>query len=401
MREPRPVLRVELSETNKKLRLILAIVLLVIAAVAITAGFTSLLNKDTGWQRVEVTTTERNNSRNFVFQYEFSGSGANATAVHKQISALYGEGCVKTYQLFTAEEEVEGVHNMHYLNAHPNEVVDVDPLLYSAFQKLEDTRYLYLGPVYAYYDNVIFSTGETMVEQLDPATGEEAKAYVAQLAAFAADENAVQLELLGNNQVKLHISQEYLAFAQENEIDRFLDFHYLTNAFAIDYLADTMIQSGFTKGYLVSNDGYTRNLDAGNTYRFNLFDRVETLVYPAGVMEYRGPVSLVFLKDYPTADSDAFYRENGLHFIHGHADIADGMYKANVPNLVGYSYELSCVDVLLKMLPQFISDETFTAPEGIYSVWFEDRTIFYNDRAITVTDLLSEETVRYQAKLVG
>ena len=401
MREPRPILRVELSETNKKLRMILAIVLLVIAAVAITAGIMSLLNKDTGWQPVEVTTTERNNSRNFVFQYEFSGSGANATTLHKQISALYTEGCVKTYRLFTAEEAVEGVHNMHYLNSHPNETVEVDPLLYSAFQKLEGTRYLYLGPVYAYYDNVIFSTGEEMVEQLDPATNADAKAYVAKLAAFAADENAVQLELLGNNQVKLNVSQEYLDFARENEIDRFLDFHYMTNAFTVDCLADTMIQAGFTKGYLVSNDGYTRNLDAGNTYRFNLFDRVENLVYPAGAMEYRGPVSLVFLKDYPTADSDVFYRVNGEHFIHSHADIADGLYKAAVPNLVGYSYELSCVDVLLQMLPQFMSEDAFAAPEGIYSVWFEDGTICYNDRAITITDLLSDNTVRYNAKLVG
>ena len=401
MREPRPVLRVELSEKNKKLRQILVVVLLVVAAVAITAGIMSLLNKDAGWQRVEVTTAERNSSQNFLFRYQFSGSGANATMLHKQISALYTEACEKTYRLFTAEEAVEGINNMHYLNTHPNEVVQVDSLLYQAFEKLEGTRYVYLGPAYAYYDNVIFNTADAMVSQLDPETNEESEAYLAQIAAFASDENAVQLELLGNNQVKLTISQEYLAFAQENEIDRFLDFSYLANAFIIDYLADVMIRAGYTQGYLVSNDGYTRNLDQGNTYNFNLFDRVENLVYPAGVMEYRGPVSMVFLKDYPTADSDASYRVNGDHFIHTHVDVADGLYKAGVANFVGYSYDTGCADVLLKILPRFITEEAFSVPANIFCVWFENGTILYNDSGITIKDLLADNTVRYTAKLVG
>ena len=60
MREPRPVTRAELSEKNKTLRVIAAIALLIIGAVGITAGFMSLLSKETGWQNVQITTRERN-----------------------------------------------------------------------------------------------------------------------------------------------------------------------------------------------------------------------------------------------------------------------------------------------------------------------------------------------------
>ena len=95
MREPRPVTRVEISEQNQKLRIIAAVLLLVIGAVGITVGIMSLLNKDTGWQRVQVVSQERNCSENFIFQYNFSGTGAEATAINNKLQATYGEACVK------------------------------------------------------------------------------------------------------------------------------------------------------------------------------------------------------------------------------------------------------------------------------------------------------------------
>ena len=81
MREPRPINRIEISEKNKKLRIIAAIALFVIGVVGITIGITSALNQETGWQRVQVFPEERNCSENFLLQYDFSGSGAQATVV--------------------------------------------------------------------------------------------------------------------------------------------------------------------------------------------------------------------------------------------------------------------------------------------------------------------------------
>ena len=395
MREPRRITNIEVSEGNKKLRMVLIVILLVIGAVSLTAGIMSLLHKDTGWQKVEVSTAETNCSPNFVFQYNFSGSGAQATALHKQISAIYSEAAVKAYQVFQAEESYP--ENLASINAHPNQVVTVDPLLYDALEKLDGTRYLYLGPAYAHYDNVIFSTAEEYLEDVDPARSPEAKAYVAQIAAFAADPGTIDLKLLGDCKVELQISEAYLAFAKENEIIRFVDLHYMANAFIIDYLADSVRAGGFTNGFLASVDGYTRNLNDTDVFSYNLFAREENIIYPAAVMQYRGPVSMVFLKDFQAGTQDVNYRQSADHVVTPFADPADGMYRTSVPNLVGYSYEEGCADVLLRMLPSFVGGE-FSVPQGIYSIWFEGRTVCYNDPAVSITQLMDKDGITFTAQ---
>ena len=398
MREPKPINRIEISEKNTTLRWIAVFALLVIGAVGITVGIRNLLHKETGWQRVQITTQERNCSENFILQYNFSGSGAEATAVNNKLQAAYGEASVKAYQVFTPDEEISGVQNLYYVNHNPNEIITVDPLLYDAFAKMEGTPWLYLGPAYAHYYNVILGADESMVDALDPVVSEEAKAYVEKIAAFANDRQAISLELLEENQLILHVSEAYLAFAAAEEIENFIDFGYLTNAFIIDYLAQTLIAQNLTEGYIVSADGYTRNLDSAHTFSFNIFDRVEELVFPAAVMEYRGPVSMVFLKDFPTANSDVNYRGREDRFLHLFVDPVDGICRTSVENLVSYSYNKECVDVALAMLPSFVGSD-FSVPEDVFSVWCEDELICYNDSAVSFSELLKSEKMTYRAIL--
>jgi len=398
MRDPNRITRVEISEKNKKLRIILIAVLLAVGFVAIGAGFMGLLNRDTGWQEVEVVTSEANCSPDFILQYQFSGSGAEATTLYKQISAVYTEGCIKAYELFQVDVPSEDYENLYDINHNVNKTLTVDPVLYKAFEKLQDTRYLYLGPVYAHYNSLIFNTADELVEELDPALSGEAKAYVQKLADFAASEESVQLRLLGGNQVCLQVSDDYLAFAEENEIENFIDFRYMANAFIIDYLAQSLTDAGFTRGCLSSCDGYTRNLDSQENFSFNIYARQENTIYPAAVMTYRGPVSMVYLKDYQMAASDAYYRQSGDHLVHTLVDGSDGMYRTSIPQLVSYSYTDSCVDVLLAMLPGFVSAE-FRLPQGVESVWCDGNTVCYTDEAIRFTKLLQDEEIQFTVQL--
>lgn len=398
MREPRPVIRAEVTEKNKTLRIVAAVVLLVIGIIALTSGFMSLLGKDPGWQEIQINTKQRNCSQDFTLQYHFSG--ANAAPVNNLLQSTYEEACVKAYQLFTPDEEIEGVHNIHYINRHPNEEITVDPVLYAAFRKLEDTRYLYLGPIYAHYSQIIYNTDDPYVQDLDPAVSGDAAAYIRSIHHYAIDPDMIRLELLGDNRIKLHVSQEYLAYARGEEIgENFIDFSYLTNAFIIDYLADSLVAQGLTDGFLVSADGFTRTLVADPTFRMTVFDRVDTTVYAAGVMEYRGPVSIVSLKDYPVSDTDRNYRGSGNHNVHLFADPADGMYRTGTENLISYSYDTGCVEVLLNMLPSFLGD-SFSVPEGLFSVWCENGTLCYNDPDITIDNLHSSEAMTYTTRLV-
>ena len=398
MREPNPINRIELSEKNTTLRWIAVIALLIIGAVGITTGIMSLLNKETGWQRLQVVPQERSCSENFILQYNFSGSGAEATAVNSKLQAAYGDACVKAYQVFTPDEAISGMQNLYYVNHNPNKTIAVDPLLYAAFEKMDGTPWLYLGPAYAHYNNVILNADDAMVDDLDPEVSDEANAYVGKIAAFAGDREAVSLELLGNNQVILRVSKDYLAFAAEEEIENFIDFGYLTNAFIIDYLAETLIAEDLTEGYIVSADGYTRNLDSAHTFSFNIFDRVENLVFPAAVMDYRGPISMVFLKDYPTANSDVNYRGREDRFLHLFVDPVDGICRTSVENLVSYSYDMDCADVALAMLPSFVGSN-FSVPEGVFSVWCEEDLICYNDETVSFSQVLESEEMSYRVVL--
>lgn len=396
MREPRPVIRAEVTEKNKKLRIIAAAVFLLIGIVALTTGFMKLLGKEPGWQQIQIKSDERNCSQEFALQYYFSD--ASATAVNNLLQSTYEEACVSAYRMFTPGEAISGVNNVYHINHHPNEVITVDPVLYAAFEKMIDTPYLYLGPVYAHYNSIIFNATDDGVAQLDPMTSADAKAYIDQIMTFATDRESVKLELLGDYQVKLHVSEAYLEFAAEEEIENFIDFAYLTNAFIIDYLADSLIAKGLTAGYIVSADGYTRNLSDFSNFNFNIFDRVGNTIYPAGVMEYQGPISIVFFKDYSAGNADMNYRDNQDHVIHLFADPADGLYRTATENLVGYSYEEGCADVALKMLPSFLGG-TFTVPTGIYSIWCEENTICYNDENLTINQLMKGEAITYQAVL--
>ena len=74
------------------------------------------------------------------------------------------------------------------------------------------------------------------------------------------------------------------------------------------------------------------------------------------------------------------------------------MYRTSCENLVCYSYDESCADVLLKMLPSFLGGD-FSLPEGVYSIWCEENLICYNDDRISIRDLLASEDISYRAVL--
>lgn len=385
---------VEVSVRHRTARIVAAVVLVVIGALAIANGLIALFNTGNGWQSVEVSTNEANCAKEFQLRYYFESGDK---ALQRQVKAIYTEACVKAYQLFQVDVGSEDYENVYDINHNVNTPMTVDPLLYQAFEKLEGTRYLYLGSLYAYYNNMIFNTTQNYLPQIDPVVNEEAKAYVERLAHWGTDPQAVTLELLGENRIQLTVSPEYQAFARENEIENFIDFRYMTNAFIVDYIAGQLQQQGYTRCVISSVDGYTRNLDTNTTYEYNIFQCVENTVSPVGVMQYQGPVSMVFLKDYPLSSGDMYYGVSGDHRVHTYVDGEDGMYRTSISELVGYSYEDSCVDVLLAMLPSFIGEE-FSVPQGIYSVWCQEQSILYNDETIAFTNLFNDGMSVYTAK---
>lgn len=407
----RPVTRIELPEGNIKLRMILIVVLLSIAVVAVVFGLVSALKTEPGWQEVEVTSSELNCSRDFVLMYEFGMDGLDATSEYRNVTRMYTELTEFAFRIFSADTEVENLGNVWYLNRHPNEEVAVAHELYQALELVTeyDSRYLFLGPVYDVYDPVFLAETSAEAALYDPAREPELAAYVQETMQYCADPNRIRLELLGEDRVKLHISEDYLAYAQENGIETFLDFGWMTNAFVADYMADTLAVSGYTNGYLASYDGFTRNLDErGNGYSYNLFDRQEQDIYMPGRLNYDRPMSIVFLRNYPLSEQDQWhyhaYEDGQITSVM--VDTADGAVKSATDNLVVYSSGIGCAELLLKAAPVFISEELDIqalhewTQDGIGSIWGEGGNLCYNDEDAQLELLPESGGAEYALKQV-
>ena len=159
--------------------------------------------------------------------------------------------------------------------------------------------------MYTEYDNLFFCNDDSETVNYDAYQNGEVAAYFSEVAAYSNDPSDVNVELLGGNQVRLSVSDDYLAL-QRRIYFGFIDFRD-ENAFITDYVADVMIDNGYTLGSLTSYDGFTRNLDQTSAitklnagpdtsgtaeenadYSFNLYDRQGNIIYPAGVMHYDG-----------------------------------------------------------------------------------------------------------------
>lgn len=399
--------RLELSTEHIALRALLTGVFLVIAVAAFAYGIGSLFTRDPGWQVIEANTSAAANcSGDFTLLYELGAAGVSPTMENRALVAAYTEAAVTAYRLFNVYESFAGMTNLCDLNRRPNEVLTVDGALYEAFELLAryEDRSVYLGPVYEVCDGLFACEEDWQAADFDPYVNPDVAAFCAQTAAYARDPGSVNIELLGDNRVRLHVSEAYLAFAGDNGTARFVDFYWMTNAFIADYLAQALAGQGYTNGALTSFDGFIRNLDTREgTYALNLYDREGEAVYPAAVMRYQGPKSIVYLRGYPVGRDDwRFYRTGGGELRTAYADISDGLCKNAADDLVCYS-DGGCAETLLRMIPLYVADTLRTealsalAADGVYALWPEEQAICHTDPALVLTDLYSG----YVDRLIG
>ncbi len=385
--------KIELSSAHSGRRLAAAIVLLAVGVAALVYAFTRLFSAEAGWQEIEVSSSAGLScGDDFVLLYDLGHAGVSATAEKKALVSVYSDAAVAGYQIFSDDEVPDDVRGIRYLNSHPNEAVDVDPALYGALEQVSRSgdRSLYLGPVYEYYDNIFYCQDDAQTADFDPRQNEDVRDFYARCAAFARDPAAVDVELLGDGQVCLRVSEEYLAFAEEQGIGSFIDFYWMKNAFLADYLADVLAEKGYTNGTLSSFDGFSRTLYSGEeAMRFNIYDRAVL----AGTMSYKGPMSVVQLRSYPLNSQDwrHYYEMEDGRICTAYLDVADGLCRAARDDLIVHAREKSCGETLLRVLPLYVTDAfdggalSALEAEGIYAVLCRDGDICYSDPGLTVT----------------
>ncbi len=398
---PKPVKKIELSDKNVKLRIIAAALFLLLGAALITYSVNNFLSPELGWTAVETyAANDVDCSEEFVFLYNLKSAGEE-----KAVRTLYSDAALKAYRLFNESESFDGITNVRDINQNPNKELSVDKVLYDAFSLISelDSRYIYLAPVYARYDDIFYCADDSGLVDFDPRLNDEVKAEYAEVWEYA--QNGCRVELLGDNKIKLSVSDSYLEYAEKEGITDFVSFFWLKNAFITDYIADIMIENGFTDGSITSYDGYTRNLGVKEDYSLNIFDRRGDKVYAAAVMRYTGALSAVSYRDFPlnSLDSRRFYTLNNGEIRHSYLDF-DGFCKSALGSLLCMSADKSCAEISLSTAPFYISDEfdgkglSELSESGIFSVYCENGFIRCSSPSVTFTDLYDDGTVRYEVK---
>lgn len=390
-RDNRPYLprvhRVELSESNTKIRWILVVVLLAIGTVAIGYGISGMLNTEPGWNEVTAISERTNCSSEFKLMYDFGKSGGNASLVNKKLTGVYSQACEEAFLIFSPDVAGEG--NLHSLNKSVNQTVAVDPVLYQALELMNEyeNRCMFLAPVYVEYDRVFLSGSDGEAALYDPQKDAQAGAYVRMLMEYVADPKHVSVVLSGGNQVTLQISEEYRAVAEEYSIETFVDFGWLKNAFIVDYLADTLEKEGFINGYLSSYDGFTRNLSPdGDDFALSIFDRQGDTIYLPAQLHYTGRQSIVFFRDFPMTGLDQWrfhvYEDGTISSVL--LNPKTGLPGASVSTWISLSEEVPCARMLMEMLPVFLAEEfsvdgvNALTDQGLTSVWCRNAKVFTN-----------------------
>ena len=398
----KPVKHIEVTDKNRKSKLVLIVVLLALGVTLIATAITQILVTPPGWETIKVDgNADESCAGDFVFLY-LLGDGEQASNLEQRdVTRVYSEAAKEAFQIFHEERLFDGVQNVAYLNQHPNEEVEIPAVLYDAFVLLEkhENRGLYLAPIYREYVGMFLSDQDWYAKEYDPDQSEEQDTYFAEVLAFTTDVNAVKLELLGNNRVKLSVSEAYLQYAASKEITGFIDFYWMKNAFVADYLAQKLTDAGYTKGTISSFDGFSRNLDASDrSYQLNIFDRVGKEIYQAGALNYSGALSMVSLRNYPMSELavQQYYQWEDGSYTSCHIDPADGRNKTAINDLTGYSRTLGCSEILMQLYPVYVAEElNMDVLSGVDTVYCKDQTIYTSESGAVITNLFQKDGIGY------
>lgn len=405
-RTPRvkPVERIELPDRFPRRRLVAVVLLVLLAVTAFAFGVRSCLARQTGWQTIEGAGSDLSCRADFVLQYNIGADGADANAEYRALTNLWSEITVTAYRLFSADVAPEGTINPAVLNAHPNEVLTVDGALYAALLSLEETgsRLPYLGILYAYADSLFAAADDVQASYYDPYVNDTMRAFAGKIAAYAQSEADVRLELLGENRVRLAVSDAYLQFAREEGVDRFFDFGWLKNAFVCDYLAGRLSDAGYTNGTVTSLDGFTRTLSEGE-FGAHIFRLEGNTASRAGSFTYTGPMALCELRAFPVGAQEAgrFYLTKDGAIRSGYLALSDGLCRTALPSLTVYAQNGRCADLAMAASRVYIGasfDEaallSLCRRAGYACVFCQDGCVYYTQEGLPLSDLACEAVQR-------
>ena len=172
-------------------------------------------------------------------------------------------------------------------------------------------------------------------------------------------------------------------------------------------LSDVRIEKGYVYGTLSAYDGFMRNFDIREnvSYAYNLIAQYAGNAYDVGRYEYVGKNSIVFLRSFKTNELDMnYYRYEDGTQRHAYVDANDGLCKNSLDTLIAYSDDATCAEVLLSVMPVYISDAfeqeklISLSENGIYSIWFDGTLLRHSEETAIFKELYDDGKTKFSAE---
>lgn len=393
-------------KSNKKAIIIGSIIAgaVIVLATVLIIIFATQKDRGDSWETVTPDTEYYEINAEFAERYLLNYDTTKTE--RKEISDTFGEALIRAWDIFIGEYVDGSTKGLQYLNSHEGEIVEIDPVLYTALELFMNNgdRTPFMGPLFEYYDRIFGAEKGTDISKLDPLKNKTAERLCETLAQHAADNNSIELQLLGENNVIYTVSDEYYDLLLHAGLDCYIGFGWMTDAFIVDYLAGEFIAEEYTHGSISSYSGFARNLDTTNTdYTFGVYDKYRETVYLAASASYKGSMTTVTYKSFAASKQDHHYiyhYPNG-DGIHGYLNINDGKPLAACDTMIFHSKELSCAEVAIMTYKQYICDveneESITEllDSGIGAIWFDGSVIYSTSDNISLHHLFSSKNVKY------
>ena len=400
----KPVQKVELSQKNITIRIVLFVVLLLIGLAGIGIFINELLKVDDGLQEIKSQVSGYNISEDFTFNYKLGESDVSATKENKAIRTIYDSLIYDATLLFDEYSALSDYHNLTYINGHLDEDIEVPEELYNALKRFYDynSRNLFFAPIYEEYDSIMSAGLDSYAVKSDPNKDASQLEHIQKLLSYINDENHIKLSFYKNNVIKLTVSAEYQSFASQNEYKRYVTLGAYKNAFVIDYIAKGLIDKNYRNGFILSSDGFFRNLNDKNFVNYNLVDYVDNEAFSAANMKANNNITICSYKAFPhLKDSAKYYIYEDKTIASKHVD-KNGLNTHFTSNLICYGYDVNCVDLAFKTYELYLCDSVdngkvsdLKTSDNIYSIYFDNYNIVYNQDDLELNDVFDNEKIKY------
>lgn len=392
----KPVQKIELDDSKLSNKLWIFLVVFAVAIVALTVAISGFIKVETGLTTIQAVPQVLGSDTDFSFQYEIGSSQTLSPRIElKSVTQAYSAACDEAYKLFNSDELFDGIKNIHYLNAHPNEELTVSGELYAAFELLceYECRSIYLSPLAVDYMNLFISENDTAAYEFDPYRSEKLAESHAKIADYASDPEMIDIKLLGGNKLILYVSDDYMSFAEDEGITEFVDLMWLKNAFSVDFIAKKLIDAGFKYGILASSDGFYCNLNSGTSdcYTLGVINKLDGSLHGVASAYYEGNANICYLRNFRLHTQDIFrcYECSNGESRTYYLDVLDGKCRCACDVFIGASRDLCCAELALKMAPIYISDSLDSTKLADFStdcgyIVVEGKKLDFGDKMFTV-----------------